>query len=305
MKEPGRTRAYAQMCAGTHGPAEAKLPAAKASGVPVLVVMGTDDKDFPDPAVEANWVGRRLGATVELLDGRSGTLSWPSTRSLRSRRPSSHRPRRALLLPPRNEGRPMARAGLTPKIVTTHALDVLDAAGPAGLTLKAVAERAGVAPPSLYKHVRSLDDLRALMSMQILEQAADRIGSAVMGLSGDDALRAFLGAFRGYAVEYPHRHVLLESPASEGAHHEEVQAAAARLVDIAFATVRGYGLEGDELVHAVRALRSVVVGFVSLELGSGYLLPADLDASFAFLTDLLATGLARHAVPGPDAVPHS
>ncbi|MFC1431919.1 alpha/beta fold hydrolase [Streptacidiphilus sp. N1-3] len=69
LKEPGRTKAYAQMCGGTHSPAEAKLPAAKGSGVPVLVLMGTADKDFPDAVAEANWIGEQLGAPVELLDG--------------------------------------------------------------------------------------------------------------------------------------------------------------------------------------------------------------------------------------------
>ncbi|MEY9966703.1 pimeloyl-ACP methyl ester carboxylesterase [Streptacidiphilus sp. MAP12-16] len=70
LKEPGRTQAYARMCAGSHGPAEAKLTRAKASGVPMLVVMGTADADFADAAAEARWVGEQLGAGVELLDGR-------------------------------------------------------------------------------------------------------------------------------------------------------------------------------------------------------------------------------------------
>ncbi|WP_042409388.1 TetR/AcrR family transcriptional regulator [Streptacidiphilus carbonis] len=189
----------------------------------------------------------------------------------------------------------MARAGLTPQIVTSFALEVLDGAGPTGLTLKAVAERAGVAPPSLYKHVRSLEDLRVLMTLRVMDEAAARIGAAVMGLAGDDALRAFLAAFRAYAREFPYRHALLESPPPGGEHQRELDAAAGHLVEIAFATVRGYGLAGDDLVHAVRALRAVVVGFVGLELGSGYMLPTDLDDSFAFLTEILAGGLARRA----------
>ena len=190
----------------------------------------------------------------------------------------------------------MARAGLTPQIVAAHGLAVLDEAGPAGLTLKAVAERAGVAPPSLYKHVRSLDELRVLMAVQVLGDAAERIGGAVMGLAGDDALRAFLNAFRAYAGEYPYRHSLIESPPpSEGEHGPALDAAAARLVETAFATVRGYGLQGDDLVHAVRALRAVVVGFVGLEHGGGFRLATDLDSSFEFLTDLLTTGFNRRA----------
>ncbi len=190
----------------------------------------------------------------------------------------------------------MARAGLTPQIVTAHGLAVLDGSGPAGLTLKAVAERAGVAPPSLYKHVRSLDELRVLIAIQVLGEAADRIGGAVMGLAGEDALRTFLRVFRAYAGEYPHRHGLIESPPpSEGEYGPALDAAGERLVGIAFATVRGFGLEGDDLVHAVRALRAVVVGFVGLEHGGGYRLGTDLDASFEFLADLLTSGLSRRA----------
>ena len=193
----------------------------------------------------------------------------------------------------------MARAGLTPQIVTDHGLAVLDRAGPAGLTLKAVAERAGVAPPSLYKHVRSLDELRVLMAIQVLGDTADRIGTAVMGLAGDDALRAFLRTFRGYAEEYPHRHSLIESPPpSEGERGPELDAASTRLVETAFATVRGYGLQGDDLVHAVRALRAVVAGFVGLEHSGGYRLATDLDASFDFLTELLTSGFNRRAGRG-------
>ncbi|WP_042409391.1 alpha/beta fold hydrolase [Streptacidiphilus carbonis] len=69
LKEPGRTKVYARMCAAGHGPAEAELPRAKASGVPVLVAMGTADADFPDAAAEAEWVGEQLGAAVEMVEG--------------------------------------------------------------------------------------------------------------------------------------------------------------------------------------------------------------------------------------------
>lgn len=69
LKEPGRTAAYARMCGGSHATAEAKLPRARTSGVPVLVVMGTADADFPDAAAEARWVGEQLAARVELIEG--------------------------------------------------------------------------------------------------------------------------------------------------------------------------------------------------------------------------------------------
>jgi len=69
LKEPGRTAAYARMCGGSHAAAEAKLPRARAAGVPTLVVMGTADADFPDAVAEARWVGEQLDAPVELIEG--------------------------------------------------------------------------------------------------------------------------------------------------------------------------------------------------------------------------------------------
>lgn len=71
LKEPGRTKVFAKMCAGTHAPAEAKLPQADSavSGIPMLVVMGTKDVDFPDAAAEAKFVGDAVHGRVEMVEG--------------------------------------------------------------------------------------------------------------------------------------------------------------------------------------------------------------------------------------------
>jgi pimeloyl-ACP methyl ester carboxylesterase len=69
LREPGRTAVFARMCVSGHQASEAKLPRAKASGVPALVVMGTADEDFPDAAAEGRFVAESLGARLELLDG--------------------------------------------------------------------------------------------------------------------------------------------------------------------------------------------------------------------------------------------
>ena len=69
LREPGRAKVFAQMCAGTHDAAEAKLPRAKASGVPMLVIMGTADEDFPNAVEEGRFVADSVNGRLELLDG--------------------------------------------------------------------------------------------------------------------------------------------------------------------------------------------------------------------------------------------
>ncbi|HET9168954.1 MAG TPA: alpha/beta hydrolase [Actinospica sp.] len=69
LREPGRTAVFAKMCAGTHDASEARLPRAKESGVPMLVIMGTADEDFPSAVDEGRFVADAVGGRLELLDG--------------------------------------------------------------------------------------------------------------------------------------------------------------------------------------------------------------------------------------------
>ncbi|MEV4708943.1 alpha/beta hydrolase [Actinoplanes sp. NPDC049316] len=66
MAEPGRMAALrAQFAADVSG-CEALLDSVR---VPTLVVMGTKDADFPDPAAEARLVADRVRGTVTMIEG--------------------------------------------------------------------------------------------------------------------------------------------------------------------------------------------------------------------------------------------
>lgn len=66
MRRPGRARAFSATTRTSHAPAEERLPRVPQ---PALVVMGTLDPDFPDPAAEARWVADQLRADVLLVPG--------------------------------------------------------------------------------------------------------------------------------------------------------------------------------------------------------------------------------------------
>ena len=72
----------------------------------------------------------------------------------------------------------------------------------------------------------------------------------------------------------------------------EFQAAGAEAVGLIVAVLRGYGLEGESAIHAVRAIRSALHGFVTLEREGGFGLPVDIDDSFDRLVSMLDAGLA-------------
>lgn len=66
LKESGRFRALQRMLTASKGVVEARLGEVAA---PTLVLMGTEDPDFSDPAAEAQIVGERLRGTVRLVEG--------------------------------------------------------------------------------------------------------------------------------------------------------------------------------------------------------------------------------------------
>jgi hypothetical protein len=71
----------------------------------------------------------------------------------------------------------------------------------------------------------------------------------------------------------------------------ELEAAQERVVQIALAVVASFGLQGNDALHAVRGLRSIVHGFATLEVAGGFGLPLDCDESFRRLITAFINGL--------------
>jgi pimeloyl-ACP methyl ester carboxylesterase len=64
LRRPGYARAFSLTTRTSHASAEARLADVTA---PVLVVMGEQDPDFPDPRAEADWIARALPAQVVMV----------------------------------------------------------------------------------------------------------------------------------------------------------------------------------------------------------------------------------------------
>ncbi|MFC8600614.1 MULTISPECIES: TetR/AcrR family transcriptional regulator [unclassified Isoptericola] len=193
----------------------------------------------------------------------------------------------------------MPRAGLSRDAVVRIALEQVDAGGPTGLadlTLAKVAATAGVATPSLYKHVGSLAALRRDVAMAILDELTTASAAATVGRAGPDALRALAHAWRDYALAHPGRYAATQlAPDPDDPEDAEHRTAAARVVALVGAVLRGFGLPDDRTVDAVRAVRASVHGFVTLEASRGFRLPEDLDRSFDALVDMLVAGVSALA----------
>jgi AcrR family transcriptional regulator len=182
------------------------------------------------------------------------------------------------------------RAGLSTGAVVEAALALVDEQGADALTLAAVAQRTGVATPSLYKHVAGLGELRTLLGRRVLDDMTEHFTRAVLGLGGDDAVIALMHAYRAYVKAHPARYA---AAPLDPLHDPALAAAGGKLFDVVLGALRGYDLSPADTVHAARCLRAVAHGFASLEAGGGFGLPEDLDQTYDRLIAAVLGDLSR------------
>jgi len=191
------------------------------------------------------------------------------------------------------------RPGVTRERVVETAATIIDRDGLPALSLTSLAQTLGVRTPSLYNHIGGLEDLRGALRLRGLEALEQRLQRATVGRARRDALVALAEAYRAFAHEHPGLYALTLGAVGDvpdGARDAHAAAAAARrLVEVVVSVLQGYALEGDEALHATRALRSSLHGFVALESAGGFGLPLDLDVSFARLVTMHHAALAEAA----------
>lgn len=182
----------------------------------------------------------------------------------------------------------MPRAGLSTDVVARTAADLLNREGRQALTLARVADELGVRSPSLYNHVDGVEGLERAIALTGIEQLADVCRTAVMGKSGAEALRAMAHAYRDFARNQPGVYALTQVAHPGDA---EFEARSQRALEPVVAVLEGFGLTGEDLIHAARAMRASLHGFTLLEVQGGFGLTVDVDASFEWMIAVLLQGL--------------
>ena len=190
-------------------------------------------------------------------------------------------------------GEPVPRAGLSTAAVVGAAAELADAEGLEALTLARLAGAVGVRAPSLYNHVAGLERrLPARRAASALRELGDALREAAVGRARRRRARrdgAGLPRLRAASIPAATRRRRARRPRSD---ERAASAAAARRSTCCSRCSRGYGLEGDDAIHAARAVRSALHGFVALEAGGGFGMPVDLDESFDRMVAALAAGSA-------------
>ena len=187
----------------------------------------------------------------------------------------------------------MPRAGLTGDDVVAAAAGLADEFGFQAVTMGLLADRLGVRPPSLYKHVGGLADLQHRLAILAMTEFGDVIRDAVQGQAGRG--RAGRGADRGAGLRHraPGPVCAPRSAREFTGPDDPLLAAGTRVINSIAAVLRGYGIGEDEMDHAIRTIRCTLHGFAMLEVSQGFQWSADPDKSFDWMIRFIDRGL-RH-----------
>ena len=191
------------------------------------------------------------------------------------------------------------RSNLTKQTVVQATADLINAEGLEALSLGRLAKELGIRTPSLYNHVDGLPGLMRELSTLNARNLADRLSEAAIGQGGPESVRAVMQAMRAYIKEYPGLYLsTVRASGTQAEADPELEQEEARSVKVGMAVMASFGLEGEEAVHALRGLRSLVHGFTTLEISGGFGIPLDLDESFSRLVDLFIAGLEYQKLSG-------
>jgi AcrR family transcriptional regulator len=184
----------------------------------------------------------------------------------------------------------MPRSRLTPESVTEAGAALVDEIGFDHLSMGLLAERLGVKTPSLYKHVASQADLAHRIAVLAMAELADVIRDATQGRAGSDALAASAQAMRMYVQEHLGRYAAGNAARPTGPDDPLIPAADRVLASWA-AMLRGYQLDPTQEIHALRMIRSVLDGFVTLEVAGAFQIDVSVNDSFTWMINFIDNGL--------------
>ena len=183
----------------------------------------------------------------------------------------------------------MARAGLDKSRVIEKAAILANEVGLEKVTLKLIAEEFGIQTPSLYNHIKSLDELKKELMLYGWKQLEKELLLAVAGVSGYDALRTMCYAFYEYATSNPgvFNAMLWYNKFQD----EETLNATKQLFTVLFKIMGTLNLSDETINHLIRTFRGILEGFALLVNNGAFGNPISIKESFDLSVEVLLNGI--------------
>jgi AcrR family transcriptional regulator len=181
------------------------------------------------------------------------------------------------------------RMGLDMQTVLNAAAEIADQDGFDAVTMALVAQKLNVRSPSLYNHIEGLGGLRKSLAVYGIKAFYAWLLEAAGGEAGETSAYKFAEAYLSFVHHHPGLYQATLKPSEWS--DTEARQISNDIINLALQALKGYNLDEESSIHAVRGLRSMLHGFASLKKDGGFGLPIDLKDSLRFNIDTFLAGL--------------
>ncbi len=183
----------------------------------------------------------------------------------------------------------MARVGLDKEIVIRKAAEMANEIGFEKITLKLLAEKLNVQPPSLYNHIKGINDLQREIMLFGWRQMEKKMLEAAVCISGYEALEAICWAFYKYAIENPG--IFNTMLWYNKFKNDEMQEVTKGIFSVIYKNFKMLNISMENSEHLIRTFRSFLEGFALLVNNNAFGNPISIEKSFDISLQVLITGI--------------
>jgi len=180
------------------------------------------------------------------------------------------------------------RRNLDKEAILNAAAELAEKIGLDHITLKQLAEKLEIKPPSLYNHLKGLNELIEGLAQLAIKKLEIVLQNAATGKSKEEAFIEIAHAYRKFAKENPELYKsILKIPVSED---KTLQEEGLDVVRILYKVMEPYHYSNEDIIHFMRGFRSALHGFVSLEDAGFFKGNVDVEKSYdRFISSLIYT----------------
>ena len=162
---------------------------------------------------------------------------------------------------------------------------LVEASGPDALTMGAVAARAGIKPPSLYKHFADRAALLKAVEIGVLIDLEAWLRQETRGDSPKVRLVAMANAYRRFALAAPNRYKAIYS--GNAFNDPEIREACMFSARPLFEELAAAGVAEPRMLPLSRTMVALLHGFVLMEIGNAFQLGGSIEEAFASSLDTI------------------
>lgn len=184
----------------------------------------------------------------------------------------------------------MAQKGISKDTIIAKTIELIEQNRTPSISMREIAEKLEIKTPSLYNHVKSMNELFIEVSFYAAEELRQTQLAAIRGKHRDEALFALAAAYRRFAKE--HTGLYKVTIALTSLPEDVLARTTSAIAEPIFLVLSKYGLNMEQSIHWQRILRSIIHGFLTQE-EAGFFQhhPASVETSYQMAVRCFINGI--------------